>query len=154
MDMPKPPKQIAKYEAFVGSWEGEEKFHPSSWDPGGEATSRTKAKMDLDGMFLLMDWAQKRGRRVTYRGHGVFGWDPAKKGYVMYWFDSTGSGYEGPAVGKWTGNRVVFKQETSHGHGRHTFKFTDDDHYTFTIEHSEDGKKWSKMMTGEYRRKK
>ena len=82
MEMPKPTKHHEKLAAMVGDWTGEETMHPSPWDPkGGTATSRTSTRLELDGFFLVTDYVQERGGRVSYRGHGVVGWDqrPARR---------------------------------------------------------------------------
>ena len=91
MEMPKPTGHHAKLQAMVGEWVGEETMHPSPWSPqAGNATSRTTARLEMDGFFVVSDYVQERDGQVTYRGHGVMGWDSNQKHYTMYWFDSIG----------------------------------------------------------------
>jgi hypothetical protein len=76
MEMPTPDEHHEKLSVLAGSWVGEETMYPSPWDPaGGGARGFIEARMDLHGMFLVSDYRQERGGAVTYRGHGVYGWD-------------------------------------------------------------------------------
>ena len=64
--------------------------------------------MGLDGFFLISDYTETRGGRVSYRGHGVYGWDPQDQCYTMHWFDGMGSIPKAWAKGKWEGNVLMF----------------------------------------------
>jgi hypothetical protein len=91
MEMPKPTTHHGKLEKLAGTWVGEEKMNPSPWDPkGGAARGVMEARMDLDGFYLVGDYRQERDGKVTYRGHGVYGYDAKKGDYTMYWFDAMG----------------------------------------------------------------
>ena len=154
MEMQKLQEEHKKLQSLAGTWTGEEKLHPSPWDPkGGQATGRVQSRLDLDGFFLISDYVEERGGKVSYRGHGVFGYDPAEKAYIMYWFDSMGCSAPSPARGKWQGNRLVFEQRAPMGHSRYTYNFEGEGRYAFLMEHSEDGKKWAPFMEGKYTRK-
>src|SRR4030095_7107668 len=79
-------------ETFAGSWVGEEKIYPSPWDPsGGPANGRMESRIALDEFFLISDHTEERGGQVSYRGHGVYGWDPQDQCYTMHWVDGMGS---------------------------------------------------------------
>ena len=83
MEMPKPTPQHRKLEAFAGTWTGQEKMLPSPWDPkGGDARGAITSRMDLDGMYLVSDYTQERDGKITYRGHGVIGYDPKRESYT------------------------------------------------------------------------
>ena len=98
MEMPKPTPQHQRLRGLVGSWKGDEKMHPSPWDPkGGTAKGFFESRLDLDGMFVISEYRQERDGKVTYRGYGVFGWDSKQNAYTMYWFDSMGTDPGGPA---------------------------------------------------------
>lgn len=57
MDMPKPSSGHLRLERMAGSWEGEEKMHPSPWDPkGGVAAGRMKNRPALSGFALIGDY--------------------------------------------------------------------------------------------------
>ena len=153
MQMPPPTAEHNWLQALAGTWTAEETMHPSPWDPkGGTAAGKVTSRMDLDGFWLLTDYTQARGGQITYRGHGVFGWDPAAHCYLMYWFDSMGSVVMSPARGRLDGKRLVFAQESPMGHSRYTYDVQADGRYHFSIEHSRDGKAWTSFMEGTYRR--
>jgi len=154
MEMPTVQEQHRKLQALAGSWTAEETLSPSPWDPkGGAATARVETRVDLDGFFVMTDYVQQRNGQVSYRGHGVFGWDPSEKCYTMNWFDSMGSPSNAPARGRWEGNTLTFEQRTPMGHGRYIYTFEKDGQYRFQIENSQDGKQWQKFMDGKYTRK-
>ena len=154
LEMPKPTDRHAKLKALEGTWVSEEKLYPSPWDAqGGTALGRTESKMALDGFYLLSDYVQERGGKVTYRGHGVFGYDPSKNAYSMHWFDSMGFPCGDPAKGTWEGNRLTFQSASPMGHGRFTYEFQGEGRYHFKLENSQDGKQWAAFMEGVYTRK-
>src|SRR4029079_8031956 len=93
MEIPKHTESHRRLERLAGDWMGEELLFPSPWDPkGGPAISRLTAHMGLDGFFLVTDYVQERDGRISYRGHGLYGWDAQQGVYTMHWFDSMGSG--------------------------------------------------------------
>lgn len=154
MEMPKVTKEHQKLEALAGSWAGEEKINPSPWDPkGGPATSTTESRMDIDGFFLISDYVEKRNGEISYRGHGVFGWNPQEKCYQMWWFDSMGAGSGEAARGKWEGDTLMFEHKTPMGHARYVYTMAGDAKYKFRIDNSQDGKSWATFMEGTYTRK-
>ncbi len=154
MEMPKPQEEHRKLQALAGNWVGEETIYPSPWDPkGGTATARVQSRLDLDGFFLITDYVEERGGRASYRGHGVFGWDPEEKCYTMHWFDSTGGVAPAPARGRWEGNRLSFEQRTPMGHSRYTYDLDGEGRYALRIENSQDGKQWTPFMEARYTRK-
>lgn len=143
-----------KLEAMAGSWVSEEKMYPSPWDPkGGPATGRSEARMDLEGFFLILDYVQERNGKTSYRGHGVYGWDPQEKCYLMYWCDSMCPTLS-TAKGKWEGNTLTFQSKNPMCHSRYIYEFEGDGRYTFRIQNSQDGKEWATFMEGRYSRKK
>ncbi len=153
MEMPKPDAHHEKLDALVGTWNGEETMAPSPWDPnGGKATAVSKARRDLDGLFLVVDYQQHRDGKVTYRGHGVYGWDPADSTYTMYWFDSMGSDPGGPARGKWEGDTLMFQMKSRMGHSRYIYRFKSPTEYDFRIEMSRDGESYQTWLESTYRR--
>ena len=155
MKMPEPLEYHKKLEAMVGEWEGEETMHPSPWNPdGAKATSRTSARLDLGGFFIVTDYHQQRAGAAAYRGHGLFGWDSEQKRYTMHWFDSIGNVPGAPALGTWEGDTLCFQHEQRMGHVRYTHTFVDRDTYTFKLERSEDGQTWTPLTEGNYKRMK
>lgn len=154
MEMPKPQEEHRRLEKLAGTWAGEEKIHPSPWDPkGGTATAKVESHMGLDGFFLITDYTETRGGQVSYRGHGVHSYDRNEKCYVMWWFDSMGDIGSTHAKGKWEGNRLTYTHETKMGHSRYTYDLQGEGRYKFMIEHSQDGKQWTPFMEAVYTRR-
>ena len=154
MGMPTPQEQHKKLQVLTGRWTGEETIHPSPWDPkGGTAVGRSEGRVDLDGFFVITDYVQERGGQVSYRGHGVFGYDAQQGCYTLNWFDSMGMGQWTPARGTWEGNTLTFRNQTPMGHSKYIYTFLDDKRHTFSIENSQDGKSWAKFMESTYTKK-
>ena len=156
MQMPQVQDQHRKLQALVGKWVGEEKLHPSPWDPkGGPAVAKVESRLSVGGFFLITDYTQERDGKVSYEGHGVYGWDGREHCYTMHWFDSMGGGSCSalPAKGTWEGNTLTFQQQSEMGHGRYIYVFEGDGRYSFRIEQSQDGKQWMTFMDSRYTRK-
>jgi len=155
MQMPKPGKFHEKLNALAGDWTGDETIHPTPWDPaGGTAKGTTKSRMDLDGFALIQDYVQKRGGKVSYRGHGVIGYDAQEKCYLWHWSDSMG-GVPGQVTrGEWKGNKLSFQHASPQGHSRYVYTFNRDGTLGFTIENSQDGTQWAPFLTARYTNKR
>lgn len=152
MEMPRPSDHHKKLAAFSGNWAGEETLHPMPWSPEAvRVTSQSRNRLDLDGFFLLIDHEQTRDGRISYRGHGVFGYDPRLQKFTMHWFDVMGSDPGAPALGTWEGNTLRFQHSHHMGHSRYTYHFENDRKYTLKIELSQDGTNWMPFLSGEYK---
>jgi hypothetical protein len=152
--MPQITAAHKKLEALAGSWVGEETLYPSPWLPeGGTANAKVESRLDLDGFFLLTNYEEAREGRVTYRGHGVYGWDEGRQEYSMFWFDSMGGpGPSAPAWGTWNGDTLEFRHATPHGPTRYVYVFDRPNSYRFRIENSQDGTNWKPFMEARYTR--
>ena len=154
METIRPTDKHQKLKALEGTWVGEEKIHPTPFDPkGGAARGRTESRVDLDGFYLVSDYVQERDGKTCYKGHGILGYDPKTNSYTMNWFDTMGFPAGEPAKGAWEGNRLSFQKVGPMGHGRYTYELLGEGKYNFTLEHSPDGKSWSKFMEGTYTKK-
>ena len=154
MEMPNVQEQHRRLEKLAGSWVGEETLSPSPWDPkGGPAMGKIEARVGLDGFFLISDYVQERNGKVSYRGHGVYGYDQKQGRWTMHWFDNMGMGCTGVALGIWEGDKLIFQSQGEMGHGRFTYTFLADGRHNFKLENSMDGKNWQLFMEGNYRRK-
>lgn len=150
--MPKPTEAHRKLEALAGEWVGSETLYPSPWAPEKRtAIGRTSNRMAVDGMFLINDYTEERDGAVLFRGHGVYGWDATRGRYTMHWFDSMGMP-PNETLGDWEGDTLTFRNQSSHGHGRYTYKLLGPDRYSFRMETSKDGNEWSTMMDGDFTR--
>jgi hypothetical protein len=91
MDMPKVGPSHQKLYVLAGEWQGTETMMPSPMGPGGTATGTMKARVDIDGFYGISDYAQQRDGAVTYRGHGVYGFDTTTNEYTWYWIVGAGA---------------------------------------------------------------
>ena len=150
MEMPKITPEHKKLDRLVGRWRGEEKLYHSPWEPkGGAATGRVNNRSALDGFIVVQEYEQERNGAATFRGHGVFSYDPDRKGYSMHWFDSMG-GPPNEFKGDFEGNVLRLTALAQMGHSRATFDLSREDNYTFKMEVSQDGKQWYTFMEGNY----
>jgi len=150
MEMPKPTDAHRRLDKLVGRWAGEEKIHPSPFDPqGGVAMARVENRLALDGFAVVQDYAQEKNGQIVFRGHGVFRWEVMQQCYEMYWFDSMGFP---PSVfrGNFAGEVLTVMSQSPQGHNRAVFDFSKKSQYTFRMEVSPDGKQWFPFMEGQY----
>lgn len=152
MEMPKPGEAHRQLARFVGEWTVQETMHPSPWGEGGEASGRSVSRLGCDGFFVITDYEQHRDGEVSFRGHGVYGWDPKAERYTMHWFDSMGMDPGAPALGTFEGDTLTFENEGSQGRSRYVYRFESDDRFTFSIESSRDGGEWKSFMDSVYTR--
>ncbi len=153
MEMPKLTEEHKKLQALVGTWSGEETLPLSPMNPRpSNRTSTTTSRLDLGGFFLLMDHVQQEGKNETFRGHGIFGWDPRQQKYTMHWFDVMGGDPGAPALGTWEGNRLCFQHQHHMGHSRYTYEFGGPGSYSLKLEVSGDGNNWVTFLEGNYKR--
>ena len=152
MQMPKPTPDHEKLYVFAGEWEGPETMMPGPMGPGGTATGKMKARVDIDGFYVISDYAQEKDGNVTYRGHGVYGFDAQAGEFTWYWVDSMGFPSV-PARGKWDGDTLTFTSTSPHGQGRYVYRFQGTDKHHFRIENCFDGKTWTVFMDATYVRR-
>jgi hypothetical protein len=154
MEMPKVTKEHEKLHLFAGEWEGKETMQASPMGPGGEASGVMKARVDIDGFYIISDYEQHKNGAVSYRGHGVYGYDAQAGQYTWYWVDSMGFASV-PSRGKWEGDTLTFESDSPGGKGRYIYRFEGKDTHHFRIENSFDGgKNWALFMDATYTRKK
>lgn len=153
MEMPKPGEAHKRLAAFVGEWAGPETMYPAPWDPvGGKANAKVVNRWILDGFAVVQEYEQRRGSKVTFRGHGVIWFDPAKQEYVMNWWDSMG-GTGGQYRGAFDGNFLRLGSPMPQGgHSRTSWEFGTPGAYSFNMEISGDGHTWQPAMAGSYTR--
>ncbi len=152
MEMPKPTPGHLRLEKLAGHWEGEEKMHPSQWDPkGGIAVGRTKSRLALNGFALISDYEQERDGVITFTGHGVLSFEPTKELYALHWFDCMGSPPE-VFVGRFDGDILTVAHGGPGMHARQTYDLTDPQHMLRRMEMSQDGAIWNTLFDGRYKR--
>jgi hypothetical protein len=141
-----------KLKKLVGNWEGEEKMHPSQWDPkGGTAVGRTKSRLALNGFALITDYEQERDGVITFTGHGVMSFEPKNELYTLHWFDCMGSPPE-VFVGRFDGDRLTVAHGGPGIHARMTYDLADPQQMLSKMEMSPDAATWKTLFEGRYRR--
>jgi hypothetical protein len=150
MDMPKPTDAHRQLEKLAGSWVGDETIYPSPMDPqGGTATSRMTAKVVVDGFALVSDYHQERGGVVTYRGHGIFTYEPQSSEYVMYWVDSIGSPGE-TFRGRLDGSMLALTSRGPMGSFRLSYDLGTPGRLKSRMEMSQDGMNWQPFFDSSF----
>ncbi|MCK1714746.1 MULTISPECIES: DUF1579 family protein [unclassified Bradyrhizobium] len=147
-----PLPEHARLAAFAGEWNGEEVVFPSRWTAGGPATSRTVARMDLNGFYLIQDSVQMRDGKQVFATHGIFTFDREDRTYKLFWYDSLGYTPPSPASGGWVGKTLTLVRGSLRGNARHVYEIIDDDSYSLKIQFSPDAEGWADVLTGVYRR--
>ena len=147
-----PLAEHARLAAFAGEWNGEEVVFPSRWTAGGTATSRTVARMDLNGFYLIQDSVQMRDGKQIFATHGLFTYDRDDRTYKLFWYDSLGYTPPSPASGGWVGNTLTLVRGSLRGNARHVYEIIDDNSYSLKIQFSPDAEGWADVLTGVYRR--
>lgn len=151
MEMPKPGPEHARLAAMIGHWVGEETMHPSPWLPqGGKAKGKSTSRVACEGFCVVTDYVQEREGRVTYVGHGVFGWDRRQQRYLQHWSDSAGGMPARVTTGTWEGDTLTFTDQMHGGHMRFVYRFTSPDSYEFRIDSSPDGVNWTPFVEARY----
>ncbi len=151
MEMPRPGPGHAALAKLAGEWTGQEKVHPSPWDPvGGTAIGKVSNRVVLDGFAMVQEYQQSRDGQVTFSGHGVFWIDPEKSVLTLHWWDTMG-GTLSVFTGAWTGDELAMTTVGPMGHLRCRFKVQAAT-YQFRMEASPDGKQWFPSLEGSYRK--
>jgi hypothetical protein len=147
-----PLPEHARLAAFAGEWNGEEVVFPSRWTAGGPATSRTIARIDLNGFYLIQDSVQIRDGKQAFASHGIFTFDRDDRTYKLFWYDSLGYTPPSPASGGWVGKTLTLVRGSLRGNARHVYEIIDDNSYSLKIQFSPDAEGWADVLTGVYRR--
>ncbi len=152
MEMPKPGKAHELLKKLAGSWHGDETMHPSQWDPkGGTAQGKINNRLALGGFAMVQDYEQIRDGKTTFEGHGVLSWDGRAREYIMHWWDSMGMPVN-EFRGRLAGDKLTLIDRSPQMQHRTVWEITGDSSYSFTMEMSPDGERWTTLMTGTYGR--
>ena len=81
---PRPGPEHAVFAKDVGTWDVEVEIRPGPGAAPIASTGVTTSRLACGGMWLLSDFVNET---TGFEGHGVFGYDPAKKHYVGTWVD-------------------------------------------------------------------
>ena len=152
MEMPQPGPEHARLARFAGKWSGEEKMHPSPWEPQGcTAAASMQSRVACDGFWVVGDYEQRRDGVVCFRGHSVLGYDQQAGEVTLHWFDSMGIGAE-VFRGKFLGDALVVTCKNPMGFHRLTYDLRDANTLCARMETAQDAKTWSPMFDGVYQR--
>lgn len=148
--MERPGDEMARLaELFVGVWHGDDGLTPRH-ARALPSFSTWIVRTSVDGFCLLVDYEEQRGGQVTYRGHGVHGWDTRDGCLYAYWFDSVGVMPRHGNRATLDGARYSYQDARPGGLTRFTYDWSDGD-LVFTIDRATDGA-WAPMHVGRYRR--
>jgi hypothetical protein len=83
--------------ALAGEWHGDEHIATTRWGPGGPASARISARLELGSRILVQDYREERDGKTALEVHAVFVAGPEHDQYGLYWFDSYGFAPAQPA---------------------------------------------------------
>ena len=116
--------------------------------------ARSGSAIDLNGFFVVQDYVQEKAGRVSFSGHGIFGYDSAAQNYTWYWVDAMGFVPDAPARGQFEGDTLKLEKVTPRGAARYTHRLEGKTSYHFSIENSFDQcQTWQTFLTSVYRRR-
>jgi hypothetical protein len=88
MPTPGPEHELLKKD--VGTWDATVEMMMPPGQPPAKGTEVNV--MGPGGLWLITDFKSDNMMGAAFQGHGVGGWDPAKKKYVGTWVDSMSTG--------------------------------------------------------------
>jgi len=147
---PAPSPEVTLLQRFVGEWDAQVSFPGAPAIPG-----RSRMRLLEGGTWLVEDFeAEMRG--APFRGHGLFGWDAARKTWTSVWVDNM-KGTLTTSTGAWDeqAGRFVLRADMGTAAApmpaRFTWAFEGKDAFTFTIAPEQEGA--PAMMTIRYARR-
>ncbi|MEZ6040943.1 MAG: DUF1579 domain-containing protein [Planctomycetaceae bacterium] len=154
---PEPTSQHKLLAKEVGEWTGEMKMYMAPDAPPVTAPVVEKNTLMSNGLWLISEFESG-----PFQGHGVFGYDPAKKKFVGTWVDNQTMSLglmEGTHDEK-TGELIYLSQAMNPATGKMeptktVGKFIDENskHFTMYMK-SSSGDGWNKWMEISYKRSK
>lgn len=90
--MPTPGPAHEALKADVGTWNATVEMVPAPGVPAMTSTGVETNTMGCGGLCLVTDFKGTIMPGVSFEGHGVMAYDPAKKKYVGSWTDSMSTG--------------------------------------------------------------
>ena len=150
--MPAPPAELKNLAWMLGDFNADLKMYEPGQTEGAPMPGSTTAKMSLGDVYIESRFeADMGGMKMT--GLQMTTYDPAKKQYVAWWFDSMAPGVL-ELRGKLTGQVLVLKSEPIEipgMPGKHAFRATyglkGAGKYLFRLEMNS-GEGFYKMMEG------
>ena len=156
MQLPPPPPELNKVAIFAGKWSGNLKVYGMGPNPVA-CKATLLGKKTLDNRYYQTNHTMDMGKMGKMEGMHLISYDPFKKQYKAFWFDSSV-----PSVmemsGNFQGTSLIMISKPTEVPGmpapmimRTTFTKKGNNQYDFKLE-SKDGDKWSPMIVGGYRK--
>lgn len=148
-EVPKPGPEHQKLGYFVGEWKSEGEMKPGPMGPGGKMSGSSRCKW-LPGNFFVTCEDSASSPMGQVAGLGVLGYDAAKKVYTWNGYNNMGQAES--ASGNINGKTWAYTGDADMGgkiyKSRYVMVETSPTAYTFSMDLSEDGKTWTKVMDG------
>jgi len=156
MRLPPPPAELGKVAFFAGKWTGNLKVYGMGQTPVA-CKATLLGKKTLDNRYYQTNHTMDMGKMGKMEGMHLLSYDPMKKQYKAFWFDSSV-----PSVmemsGNFQGNTLIMVSKPTEVPGmpapmimRTTFVKKSNSAYDFKLE-AKEGDKWSPMIVGGYRK--
>ena len=156
MQIPPPPKELAKANFFVGKWAGPMKLYGMGSAPMTVKGSMS-GKKTLDNRYIQSMHLMDMGKSGKMEGMHLLSYDPMKKQFMAFWFDSSAPGVMEMA-GNFQGNQLIMVSKPTEIPGmpapmvmRATWTKVSNSKLTFKLQ-SKDGDKWTPMIEADFRK--
>jgi Protein of unknown function (DUF1579) len=150
MQMRKPSSELKKVDYFAGNWTTEGDMKPGPMGPGGKMIMTERNQWMEGGFFLTMQSEFKVAGLGSGTGMAYIGYESDKKIYTYDEFNSMGevqhsTGTVEGDTWNWNGKKRLGDSTMK---TRFVIKTLSPTSYTFKLEMSLDGNKWSTVMDG------
>lgn len=151
---PPVPPELARLEAFAGSWVSQDEHAPTPWaEQGGTGRSRHRLRHALDGYCFLSDFEGETPFGAI-RGHAFWFYDRERARFGIRWYDNFANLLEGEGSFHADGSlRISYRYRMGGAdvEERHRLELQGPDAYRLTIENLIDGE-WRVTSVQRYRR--
>jgi hypothetical protein len=152
---PIPTEELKKVDFLVGEWGGKDKMFFGGQE--SESTSKTKGEMVLGGRYIRGVVTYMMAGSPPMEGMHLLTYDPEKKAYVAWWFDSAAPNVM-EMSGNFEGDKLVMVSKPVSVPGmtgeqvfRSSWWKKGDKGLMFSLE-LKTGDTWSKMIEGDYQK--
>lgn len=150
-----PPAELKQLDFMIGDWSGKETYHLMGAKT--DATATVSFKKALGNRYIMMSHTAKMPQVGNTEGLMLITYDPAKKKFISWWFDSAGPGtVESEGSLEMGSLTSVSKPTMLEGMGtaafRSTFTLKGEREMTFHLE-MKSGADWTTFIEGSYKKK-
>jgi len=154
-NVPTPP-EFKKVAFFAGPWHGSVVMQGMGMPPT-KATGTMNGKVILDGKYIQSMSITKMGKAGSMEGTHLISYDPFKKQFVAFWFDSSAPGVM-EMSGNFQGSKLVMTSKPTEIPGmpepaimRVTWSRPSTSKLEMLLEMKQ-GDKWAKLIESKYSR--